>query len=1434
MKTLRRSLILVVVALVVALGVLWMASGSPSRAQSDQSALASLISRLLSTPSTQVTIGGIDGALSSNAIIRDVRIADRDGVWLTLDRARLVWTRTALLRGRLEVNELEIDRLQVSRKPASTEEEQAAVSDEPLFPELPVKVIVEQFQLKELALGEPILGTPARLSAEGSANLGDPAEGLRLNFAAQRLDAAGRLAINLNYLPQTNNLSLDLSHQEPEGGIAARLLNLPGLPPVDLKLAGNGPLSNFAARLDFAAGPTIGAAGTTTVRRDGAAYQVAANLDARIEGLLPAPVAPVFSGVTQLVGNVTVGDDGALRFQPFRITSNVASFDLEGTVSAGQALDLTLQARALPTDGTTTRAGDAEIRRLAFDGTVQGTLTAPRINGSLDAAGVRLPQGALDALSARVAMNPVNDAALPDRFAFAIDARASGIQPADRALARALGPTLALTANGTLDRDGVASVDNARLETTTAQAGFAGRVGSTILDGNLQARIPALAPFSGIIGRTLRGSASVTADLTGNPRRSDIAASVNAQLLELSTGTPALDGLLGRSVTANGIMRRVPGGFAFENFRLEGAHLDARIDGRATQSAAALGLDITIDELRHIDQRITAGRANVTARLTGSLERPDVNATATLTDLRALNRPVPRLVLNVDAKDVTGALDANVSLEGQVDNKPATGNLHLARSADGSWLLDRLDIDIGSVALNGDLRLGADQMSQGRISLSARNLDDLTPLALTKLDGEIDAEISLSAESGRQNISVVANGSRIAAADVTVRDFVARLSVLDLYARPVIDGNIQAGALTAGGQTFRTVRLTADGSPNASRITASATGQGFDLDAEGTVVPGDAIRIDLASFNARRGNRRLALAQPASISLRDGVATINDLVIAADQGRIGVSGTVGNRFDLAVDLRNLSLQVAEIAVPNLGLAGSVNGNAKIRGDASNLSGNYDLRIAGLATPQTRQAGLPPLTITAQGQLADQRATVNADVAAGRFGTLRITGSAPLDVTGELALRVSGRTDLAVANAFLSTGGQRVTGAATLDLSVSGAIADPQVQGSVVLSGGSFVDSQQGVQLNNINGRFAARGRVVTIESLSAATRNGGSLAARGQVTIDPAAGMPADIRITGSRAQLVSNETVDATADLDLAVSGPLLSRPRVAGRVNIITMNVSVPDRLPTTLRPLPGTRHVQPPPAAAARLALARRQGASTSRGPAFYADLDLTVTAQNRIFVRGRGINAELGGDLRLQGTSRDPIAIGAFDLRRGRLDLIGRRIEFVRGRLDFTGDLTPSLDFLAETQAGDVTARIGVTGPASRPDFTFSSTPDLPQDEILSRVLFQRPSGGLSAGQALQLAQTVAQLSGGTGSDAFEALRRSLGVDGLDINFGASGDPTVGVSRYISDNVRVGVRAGARPEDSGVTVDVDLTRRLKAQGAVEADGGTSVGLGFEMEY
>ena len=96
----------------------------------------------------------------------------------------------------------------------------------------------------------------------------------------------------------------------------------------------------------------------------------------------------------------------------------------------------------------------------------------------------------------------------------------------------------------------------------------------------------------------------------------------------------------------------------------------------------------------------------------------------------------------------------------------------------------------------------------------------------------------------------------------------------------------------------------------------------------------------------------------------------------------------------------------------------------------------------------------------------------------------------------------------------------------------------------------------------------------------------------------------------------------------------------------------------------------------------------------------------------------------------------------------------------------------------------------------------------------------------------MSNAVASLTGR--GDAFERLRKSLGVDSLDLSSSASGSPTVGVSRVISDRISVRATTGAKPEDNGVSVDLDVTRHIRLQAGVDASGETSAGVGAEWEY
>ena len=1434
MRRLRQSTIIGALAILAIAAALTLGSTLASRsADDDKGVLSSLLSRVLSTPTTQVSIGQVDGALSSDATIHNVTIADRDGVWLKLDKARIVWSRTALLlHQRLEVDKLEVGDLQILRRPLPSDQA-VANSNQPILPQLPVKIEIKAFALTQLALGAPVAGQAAQVSASGAASLGNPSEGLNLRFEAHRLDAPGSVSAQLALVPKTQSLTLKLAASEPAGGLVVHALNVPGLPPLSLDVDGSGTLDAFSAQLTFDAGKDIGAIGSANVRRIADARRLTLDLRARIAGLLPAPAAPVFAGTTKLNGTVDFADSSAITIKPVTVESETAQLTVQGTLSPEQVADLTISAKALDNAGGKTKAGEIAIGKLAFDAAVTGPITRPRIDARLDAADVSSPQGRLSTLAARFATTPTTGTdAKSAPIPFTANAKATGVAPRDPALARALGTAFTLTASGTA-KDGIADVQNARLKTSTADIAFTGRIGEPELHGRLTVHAGDLARFGDLAGLKLAGMLDLSASLNGVPKDGHIEAVLNGRVDKFATGIAPIDGLAGGRLTLTGSIRKLPhGGYGFGNLRLVGRYASARADGEATTDSAGINVQFTIPELKYADKRLT-GAASGKLRLTGSVMKPNADVNITMIDGSALGRPIPRLTLAVTATDLTGQLAAKVNLSGSVGGKPAQGALNIAKRTNGGWQLDDLDMRAGSATAKGALTLDADNLADGRLTIDARNLDDISPLVLTKLSGELHADTTLSVANGGQSgtLSAEARAIKIGASSLDRLD--ADMRVSDIYRRPVIDGHLSVGRARFGGEDISQVRLIAKGADTASAITLTARARGFAVDARGKLHASSPIRLDLTSLTAQRGKHRIALAHPSTLTFRDGGVEAKSLLLALDRGRISVDGRLGKTLDVSLRAQSVPLAATETVMPKLGLSGTLNGDARITGTADAPTGTWRLRIDKLMTAQTRDNGVPPITIAASGRLANHRTSLDATIRAAGAGTLTAKGTVPLPGDG-LDLTLRGPVDLGAVNQSLSASGRQLTGKAQIDVRLRGSVARPQVNGTATISDGGYRDASLGVRLSHIAGRLSARGDTIRIERLTAQAWDSGTISAQGQVRIAPDAGFPGTIRITSRNAKLVANDVVTAVANLSLTLSGPLTRDPKIGGRVDVVSMDITIPERLPTTLQPLAGTRHVDAPPEAAARLALEAKAKARAGRKPAFDASLELAISAPNHVFVHGRGIDAELGGRLRLRGRLSDPVTIGGFELRRGRMSVAGTRLDFTQGRITFAGSLTPELNLVAQTQAADITATITITGRADAPRFAFSSSPALPPEEVLSRLLFDKASGGLSPTQALQVAQVAAQFSGAGGSDLFERVRRALGVDSFDISVGSSGAPKVGISRAINRRISVGVKAGRQAEDSGVSVDIDVTRHIRAQGEVDRNGGAAVGFGMEWEY
>jgi translocation and assembly module TamB len=260
----------------------------------------------------------------------------------------------------------------------------------------------------------------------------------------------------------------------------------------------------------------------------------------------------------------------------------------------------------------------------------------------------------------------------------------------------------------------------------------------------------------------------------------------------------------------------------------------------------------------------------------------------------------------------------------------------------------------------------------------------------------------------------------------------------------------------------------------------------------------------------------------------------------------------------------------------------------------------------------------------------------------------------------------------------------------------------------------------------------------------------------------------------------------------------------------------------------------------------------------------NLHLDVNAPAGIFINGRGLDAEMAGNLKVRGTTAAPVVSGGFELQRGFFTLANSKLTFSNGTVTFNGTglqkkLDPSLDFTAQSQAAEVTVVVHITGLADAPQIELTSTPELPQDEILARLLFGQPAAQLTALQLVQTGAALASLRGGGGGPSLNPvskLQKLLGLDRLSVGGGSSVSgassadqqstgTTVEAGRYVSNRVYVGVKESTTGA-SKVAVDVDLTKGLKLQASLgngtttaqgvtpENDPGSTLGLAYQFEY
>ena len=702
---------------------------------------------------------------------------------------------------------------------------------------------------------------------------------------------------------------------------------------------------------------------------------------------------------------------------------------------------------------------------------------------------------------------------------------------------------------------------------------------------------------------------------------------------------------------------------------------------------------------------------------------------------------------------------------------PATLDVRVIRNEGGVGVFLN-SVETEQANLNGRATL-----TSGNSTMSlAGQLED-AGLILSGLQGPVKVEVTGKEDDARDwDVAARVDGDTL--------DFAGAGRLLDLYDAPRTEGVFEAQATDLSDLSELA------GRPLSGQASLQATGS---------------VAFDLSTFSLD--------GTFAGSGLSTGIAEADRLLTGETKIAIVASGT-----DDRITVSRITVDTGALSASATGALGDSDSALDIAAKVFDISPF----VAGLSGE-----------VSVSGRVEDIGGeTLRVDLSGTGPGGIRaaVSGTTAEDFS-RADLAISGRAPLEIANSFIAP--TTLSGPLSFDLRLSGPPELASVSGRMTSRGTRLVVPDAGVALSGITFDANLAGGRVSMDA-SGNIEGGGQVALRGPVAL--ATPYLTDLAVTLTNARVADPRLFETSLGGGLRIEGPLAGGARISGNLALGPTEIRIPSTGLGGASAIPEIVHLnEPPPVRGTRrragLLAAAKRSAQGSSGPIY--PLDITINAANRLFVRGRGLDSEFGGTLRLGGTSRNVVPAGGFNLIRGRLDILGQRLALDEARITMEGSFIPRLFLLATTDVDDTSVSVTVSGPADAPDIAFTSAPELPQEEVLARLIFGRGLENLSALQAARLALAVRTLAGRGGEGIVSRLRSSTGLADLDVTTTDDGNAAVRAGAYLNENVYTDVTVDSAGETQ-LNLNLDFTPSLTVKGGVSSEGETSIGIFFERDY
>jgi len=400
----------------------------------------------------------------------------------------------------------------------------------------------------------------------------------------------------------------------------------------------------------------------------------------------------------------------------------------------------------------------------------------------------------------------------------------------------------------------------------------------------------------------------------------------------------------------------------------------------------------------------------------------------------------------------------------------------------------------------------------------------------------------------------------------------------------------------------------------------------------------------------------------------------------------------------------------------------------------------------------------------------------------------------------------------------------IIGKSSGKLSISGKYDSPLVNGEIKYIKGKYNYFLQNIELGNINGDFSLKDNIFIVNKLVLEDEEKNQLFIDGKADLRKNKNKNYNFNMKTQNFSLLSNPNINSVFSGDLSIKGDSKSGV-IYGSIDSKRIDIYLPREFPSDIPKLNVYKVIE------------RDNEIETDIEKYKYPlALNLKFKAKNKIFIRGWGLDAELGGKLGIKGDVYCPNIIGKFSLVRGRYEEFGKNLKLKQADLLFEGDVPPSpyITVVGSVEESGVEIMPVISGSILKPSLTIESSPEHSKDDALSLLLFGEESSNLSSFQAFQLASSLKRITtkSDSGFNPLRKIRDLFGIDDINVN-GSDSGTSVEVQKYISDDVRLKVGQNGQ-SDGTVGVEVDLTPNISVESGASNESGNSAGINWKYDY